>query len=131
MDTAQKTRISIEPAANLVAITVVGDSGLNAMSAIFDDMLRDPMFRPGMDILWDFRQAILHAAPGDTTRYAMHVRLNRQRRGSNYRAAVVAQDPQAAALAHVYKALTSDLVAEVKVFETPEAARAWLAEPIA
>ncbi len=131
MDVARKTQFNIEPAANLVTITVVGDLGLDNMAAIFDDVLRDPAFRPGMHILWDVRQAVLHAAPGDPTRFTMHVRANRNRRGSHYRAAAVASDPQAAALAQVYKALASDLVDEVKVFDTPEAARAWLTAPAA
>jgi len=129
MDAARKSRIDIEPDANLVAITVVGDFGLEDMATLFDNALRDPLFRPGMDILWDVRQATLHAAPGDPTRFTMHVRANRHRRGSNYRAAAVVNDPQAAALAQVYKALASDLVTEVKVFETLEAARAWFAAP--
>ena len=129
MDISRKTQISIDPASNLVAITVVGDFGLSDIATTFDEMLRDPTFRPGMDILWDLRQANIHADPGDTTRYSMHVRANRERRGANYRAAAVANDPQAVALAQVYKALASDLVVEVKVFNTPEAARAWLAKP--
>ena len=131
MDATHKSQIDIDPAANMIAITVVGDFGLEEMSAAFDNMLRDPLFRPGMDIVWDFRLANVRAAPGDPTRLTMHVRANRQRRGSNYRVAAVITDPQAIALAHVYKALASDLITEVKVFETLEAARAWLAAPTA
>jgi|GEM_PF-1254425 len=116
----------IRPEANLVVFTVTGHIEVADIQAAFDRMLEDPDFRPGMNALWDLREALVYSTPAEIQELITHVALSRERRGSRYRLAIVAQDSVLLMLADIFKALASPLPSQVKICQDFDEAWNWL-----
>jgi hypothetical protein len=94
----------------------------------FDAGMSLPGFERGMPVLWDLRDAKIEidASPEEMQALVTHVGLKRGNRGTGYRLAVVAQDTVLIMLADIFKALSSPLSFQVKVFRDIDEARSWI-----
>lgn len=92
----------------------------------FDDAMNLPGFERSMPVLWDLRDAKIDATPEEMQALVTHVGLKRGHRGTGYRLAVVAQDSMLITLADIFKALSSPLSFQVRIFRDIDEARSWI-----
>lgn len=92
----------------------------------FDAAMRLPGFERSMSVLWDVRDASVMAPPDELQALVTHVSLSRDQRGTDYRLAVVGRDTVLLMLADIFKALSSPLSFQVKVFHDMNEARNWI-----
>ena len=92
----------------------------------FDAAMDLPGFERGMPVLWDLRDARIDATPDEMQALVTHVGLRRVHRGTGYRLAIVAQDTVLIMLADIFKAMSSPLSFQVKIFPDIDEARNWL-----
>ena len=116
----------VYPAENIVVHTATGQLEVPDIQAAFDRMLGDPDFRPGMNALWDLREAAVISTPDKLQELVTHVALSREKRGSRYRLAVVAKDSVLLMLADIFKALASPLPFRVRICREFDEAWDWL-----
>ena len=92
----------------------------------FDAAMSLPGFERSMSVLWDLRDSRIDAQPEEMQALVTHVGLKRDHRGTGYRLAVVAQDAMLIMLADIFKALSSPLSFQVKIFRDIDEARDWI-----
>ena len=92
----------------------------------FDAAIDLPGFERGMPVLWDMRDARIDASPEEMRSLITHVGLMRGNRGTGYRLAIVAQDAVLIVLADIFKALSSPLSFQVRIFRDIKEARSWI-----
>lgn len=92
----------------------------------FDAAMDLPGFERSMSVLWDLREAKIDAKPEEMQALVTHVGLQRERRGTGYRLAVIAGDAMLVMLADIFKALSSPLSFQVKIFRDIDEARSWI-----
>ncbi|NNF95688.1 MAG: STAS/SEC14 domain-containing protein [Halobacteria archaeon] len=92
----------------------------------FDAAMKQPEFERSMSVLWDLREAKIDATPEEMQALVTHVGLKRGHRGTGYRLAVVAQDTMLVMLADIFKALSSPLSFQVRIFRDIDEARSWI-----
>jgi hypothetical protein len=92
----------------------------------FDAAMSLPGFERSMSVLWDLRDARIDAQPEEMQALVTHVGLKRDERGTGYCLAVVAQHAMLIMLADIFKALSSPLSFQVKIFRDIEEARNWI-----
>ena len=92
----------------------------------FDAAMELPDFERSMSVPWDLRDAKIDAAPDEMQALVTHVGLKREHRGTGYRLAVVAQDTVLIMLADIFKALSSPLSLQVRIFRDIDEARSWI-----
>ncbi len=118
------TRIHAED--NVIVNRATGPLEIDDIIRAFDQVLADPDFRPGMNSLWDLREATIQATPDKLQELVTHVALSRDKRGTRYRLAIVAGDSMLRMLADIFKALTSPLSFKVRVFRDHDLAWNWV-----
>ncbi len=116
----------VHPEENIIVHRATGQLEIDDITQAFDNALADPDFRPGMNALWDLRDAAIHFSPDKLQELVTHVALSRDRRGTRYRLAIVAQDSVLLMLADIFKALTGPLSFEVRIFRDDDEAWSWL-----
>ncbi|HEB59104.1 MAG TPA: STAS/SEC14 domain-containing protein [Gammaproteobacteria bacterium] len=119
--------IEILPDRDLVYVTMAGQFGLRDALRMFDSYVSHPDFRPGMNILVDLREAYLVPTPDDLQNMATYVREHLSMRGTDYKAALVAESGIKRATAEIYQSLASSMPMDVQVFNDLDAAYDWLA----
>lgn len=92
----------------------------------FDAAIDLPGFERSMPVLWDMRDARIDASPDEMQALITHVGLKRGNRGTGYRLAIVAQDAVLIILADIFKALSSPLSFQVRIFRDIDEARNWI-----
>lgn len=120
---------SIDNKSNLVTLVCSGTLIKGSIKAAFLEMLDDPEFRPGANVLWDFRG--IQAEPPreqDILMFAAMVRENQARRGSGYKVAMIVDKDLYYGLIRMYQAYSDELPSDVKIFRSMEEASEWLAE---
>jgi hypothetical protein len=120
------TKVTFEPAANLVTVVANGSWGLAEAIKTFDAFLAAPEFSPGMDVLVDLREARITPSPGDTQKLARYIRLRQGERGTGYKLAIVAIDGIERVVAETYQTLVKTHPVNAQVFSDPTDAHTWL-----
>ena len=92
----------------------------------FDAAIELPGFERNMPVLWDIRDARIDASPDEMQTLITHVGLMRGSRGTGYRLAIVAQDTVLIMLADIFKALSSPLSFQARIFRDIDEARSWI-----
>lgn len=120
------TRI-IDNARNLVSLTCSGKLVKGDIRAAFLEMLDDPAFRQGANILWDFSDAQAHPPTEEEIYdFATMVKGNQARRGSGYKVAMVVNNDLYYGLIRMYQAYSGDLPFELMIFHSMDEAANWL-----
>ncbi len=113
---------------NLIYATMRGQFGLRDALHMFDSYVSHPDFRPGMNILVDLREAHMVPSPDDIQNLAVYVREHLAQRGTDYKAALVADSGIKRATAEVYQNLARSMPMDVQVFNDLDVAYDWLAD---
>ena len=103
-----------------------GDVQAEEFIKAFDAAMELPGFERSMSVLWDLREARIDSSPEEMQALVTHVGLKRAHRGTGYRLAIVAQDAVLVMLADIFKALSSPLSFQVRVFRDIDEARSWI-----
>jgi len=111
---------------HLLEHTCRGSLKVQDIIEAFDAAMSLPDFERSMSVLWDLREARIDAPPEEMQALVTHVGLKREHRGTGYRLAVVAQDAILIMLADIFKALSSPLSFQVKIFRDINEARDWI-----
>lgn len=123
---------AIDPAGNLVSMTCTGAITMTDIRDAFLEMLDDPAFRPGANMLWDFRTIEKGAATEEEiVDLVSMVKENQPRRGSGYKVALLADKDLFYGLTRMYQAYSGSLPFEVMAFRSMDEASQWLAETAA
>ena len=77
-----------------------------------------------LQLLYQYK--LTDASPEEMQALVTHVGLKRAHRGTGYRLAIVAQDAVLVMLADIFKALSSPLSFQVRVFRDIDEARSWI-----
>ena len=90
-------------------------------------MTTAPDFRPGADIVWDFRKAESQDLSPDRLRDMVSFVAGIQSvRGTDYKVAIVVARNVDFGLARMYEAFSDELPCELRVFMDPADADAWI-----
>ena len=92
----------------------------------FDAAIELPGFERSIPVLWDMRDARIDVSPDEMQTVVTHVALMRGSRGTGYRLAIVAKDTVLVMLADIFKALSSSLSFQARIFRDIEEARHWI-----
>ena len=121
---------NIDSKRNLVTLTCSGTIPKGSIRAAFLEMLDDPAFRLGANILWDFRD-IQAAGPSEQqiVDFVTMVKENQTKRGSNYKVAMVVDKDLHHGLIRMFQAYSDTILPlEVMSFRTKDDACRWLDE---
>lgn len=116
----------VDVAAGLVRHHCTDRVPMRDIMQAFNRITQHPDYRPGMNVLWDLREAVFATTPDELQALVTHVARERNRHGTGYRLAVVASDSTQTMLADIFKALATPLTFQVRIFRNPDKARAWL-----
>ncbi len=116
----------IDAAARIVITSTVGERVTLARVRLYQQaLLADPAFDPTFSQYLDFSQASeIVVSPEDVRLLAVHSVF---RAGS--RRAIVADGPRVFGFARMFQALTDGFGADIRIFDDPRAAQAWLGMP--
>ena len=121
-------RLAIDPAQHLATTTLSGAIEAREIRDAFEDMLAHPDFAPGMNSLWDLREAQLETISVEAVqRLVAFVAKHSEARGEG-RAALVAESDVAFGICRIYEAFASALPTDVRAFRRLEEATEWLTE---
>ncbi len=121
---------NIDNKKNLVTLTCSGVLPKGSIREAFIKMLDDPAFRPGANILWDFRN-IQAVGPSEQQiiDFVTMVKENQMRRGSNYKVAMIVDNDLYHGLIRMFQAHSDTLLPlDVMSFRTEDDAYRWLDE---
>ena len=117
----------INSESGLVTLTATGRLDLNVMRMAIDEMIRDPDFRPGIDIIWDLRNADASSATVlEMRQLAEFVNVRQKERGEHYKVAVVVKRELDYGIAKIYVAIADRLPLQFKVFRSIDDAHQWI-----
>ncbi len=118
----------IDSAARLIHVQGSGRMSVADMQNVAAAVAKDPQFEHGLDVLSDMRE--LTSPPStDDARFASSMIENLSAAGIG-RIATVAVAASIFGMVQLIGRLSTRFGAEVEVFNTPEEALAWLAEPL-
>ena len=124
---AVETVIDID--ARVITRTVRGATTFDEITGVFEETLAHPDFRPGMDAIWDLRQADLTNLTRDDMRcIAEYMQRKSETRGTGYKAALVVFREVDFGFSRMCKTYADDLPVRLQIFRSLEEAQAWLAE---
>jgi hypothetical protein len=118
---------SIKKPTGPVVITASGPvKGKDIIGALVK-MLQDPDFKKGMDALWDFRTVkSANSETAEIREIVSFVRANQEKRGTNYRVALVVSTDIDFGLARMFEAYSHELPFDIQIFKDIKDAERWL-----
>jgi len=110
-----------------VTLTATGPTGFEDLKTALKAMTEAPDFRPGADIIWDFRKVESEALSADQLREMVaFVAGIADVRGINYKVAIVVERNVDFGLARMYEVFADDLPCELRVFRDLADAANWM-----
>lgn len=93
----------------------------------FAAMFSDPAFRPGINALWDLRQATIGLYAQQIPDVLRMVRARQSDRGTGYRVAILVSGSPDFGLSTLFEMSAHSMPFEVRVFRSHTQATQWLA----
>lgn len=91
------------------------------------DLVQDPDFKPDIDSIWDFRSVTTRLIDAqEITDLINFIRTVQEKRGRNYRVAILVSRDMDYGLARMFEVHSQNLPFQVRIFEDLEQARSWL-----
>jgi hypothetical protein len=117
----------IKKPSGLVRLIVSGSVITGDIIDALGRMLKDPDFKEGMDVLWDFREVKSgNSEAEDIREIVSFIRTNQEKRGRNYRVALVVSRDIDFGLARMYEAYSQELPFDIQIFKDIKDAEQWL-----
>ena len=118
---------SVNQELNCVERKVEGEFNFNKFFTSFHELENIPGFVKGMDALWDLRQADLKNITVDTVDKIAHfVANNTDKRGEDYRIALVVNNDLAFGLARMFRSMSGRVPVNINIFRSMDDAHQWL-----
>ena len=112
---------------NIIINTVNGDFTVNEFIDTFTKMLSNPDFSPGMNALWDFRNASLSSlSSNDLEKMIIFMERNIPQRGIDYKLAGVVSKDVDYGISRMFDAYAENLPLKKRVFRDYDEAIKWL-----
>lgn len=112
---------------NLITQTVTGDLVLQDFIKAFKTALDHPDFKKGMNVLWDLTNASLAKAEiSDMHNMVMFIQFHIDKRGKDFKLAIVANSKLDFGLSRMYEAFSEVLPFSKKVFYDIKKAQKWI-----
>lgn len=117
----------IDQSRNLIVQTVTGDFTLQQFIKTFKKTINHPDFKSGMNVLWDFSDASLASTETDDIHQMIQfIRFHIDKRGTNFKLAIVARGKLEFGLSRMYQAYGEILPFDKKVFYDLQQAVNWI-----
>ncbi len=112
---------------NLVVHLVQGEFRFEDFRAAYDEKLGHGSFRPGMNVIWDFRHAQADTIESDEIRKISDYVFERvEKRGRGYKVAIVVTGDLQYGLSRMYQSYSNSLEREIKLFRDSGSAFSWV-----
>ncbi len=112
---------------NLVVNTIVGPFDMDQYYAIMESIMNDKLFKPAMNMFWDFRESTLsNLNSQDIHNIRAYVERVRKRRGKNYRVVFLVSKAIDYGLSRMYQIISEDLPVKFEIFYDEEEAFKWI-----
>jgi len=119
--------IQIEPEHKLVTFACSGTVVFDDVRTAFEGMFDDPRFTPGINALWDLRQASIGVRMQEIP-YLLDMISSRQRdRGKDYRVAILVSGSPDFGMSTLFEMSAHAMPFAVRVFRSRTEATRWLA----
>ena len=93
------------------------------------DLMKYPLYQPGMNVIWDLRRATSKPLTADDVQlFASHTRIM-DLANSSRRMAVILPDIVDIEIVHLFQSLLDDAPFVARICHTMEEARSWLHSP--
>ena len=114
---------------NLAVVTLNGPAEADFFISFYPLLLDDPLFRPGMAIIWDAHDVIIDQRdPVGLQRVGEFIQAQAEKRGKGKSALVAPSDLNYGTTRVFMSLFHQDLPIELMVFRTMEEARAWTSD---
>ncbi len=122
---------SVDAERRLITHVVSGNLIMAEVQQAFENGLAHPDFRPGMNVVWDFRECSFARLKTDDIRsQADHIRRQTEDRETAYKAAVLVSTDVGYGMSRMFDAYADGMPCQVRVFRDADEAHRWLAEPV-
>jgi len=118
--------ITIHREAQFAELVFNGAVDSAVLNNAFVRLVEHPQFRQNLNALYDYSDAHPDVEMQEIEEYAQFVASLSQRRGANYKLALVADDTLNTALLNVYKLLIAKTTVDAEVFSQRSRAMGWL-----
>jgi hypothetical protein len=126
MDEIEIKRKIILPDGPVLLIASGEITGKEIIQAL-QNLLNDPDFKPNIDSIWDFRSVTTRLIDAqEITDLINFVRTIQEKRGRDYRVAIIVTRDMDYGLARMFEVHSQDLPFQVRIFEDLEQAKSWL-----
>lgn len=91
------------------------------------DLVNDPDFKPNINSIWDFRAVTTRLIDSqEITDLITFIRTIQEKRGRDYRVAILVSRDMDYGLARMFEAHSQSLPFQVRIFEDLEQAKSWI-----
>ncbi|HEU4928843.1 MAG TPA: hypothetical protein VFU38_03365 [Candidatus Krumholzibacteria bacterium] len=118
--------IQIEPEHKLVTFQCSGTVGLDDVRGAFHGMFADPRFSPGINALWDLRNASIGVRMQEIPGLLEMVNARQKDRGRDYRVAILVAGSPDFGLSTLFEMSAHSMPFAVRVFRSRTEATRWL-----
>ena len=118
-------RVEKEP--SVVTFECTGRIGFDEVEQAYDAMFRHPDFHPGINALWDLRQASIGMYAQQIPDLLKMVSSRQKDRGRGYRVAILVAGSPDFGLSTLFELSTQTMPFTVRVFRSSTQATQWLA----
>ncbi|GAB4352155.1 MAG: hypothetical protein Kow006_16620 [Gammaproteobacteria bacterium] len=119
-------RYTIHSENNWIELSAWGPVPQQEVHDGFNAYISDPRFKKGMHILVDIRQAELKAGLGSVHALLRQIRENRDRRGTDYRIALLVKYGFQETMCNLFKIYAKTQPFSCRVFKDETSAREWV-----
>jgi hypothetical protein len=116
----------INPDRRLVMFRCSGEIVLSEIRRAYDQMISDPGFEPGINALWDLRDASIGVRMQEIPDILGMIRARQEKRGTGYRVAILVAGSPDFGLSTLFEMRTHSMPFNVKVFRSYTQATRWL-----
>ena len=120
-------RYRIDPEENLITLTATNTIRYDDVVSAFVERTKEPTYQPGMNLLWDGREAALDFSTADVIKLVRFFSARQALRGAGFRVALVAGSSFTFGMARMYEGHAAELPEQIRVFRDFDDARRWVA----
>jgi hypothetical protein len=122
-------QIAIDERGGFMRVTLTGALGFEAYVESFEALVSHASYRPGVNALWDFREAPLAGLPTETLRRIIRFSAERRELRRGARVAIVVSSDADFGVARIFEAVAADLPIQFQVFRDIGEAEVWVGGP--
>ena len=119
--------VEYHKSADALLVTIAEDLSLDLYRRVMAAILSHPVFRPGINVIYDIRQVSgLTLTSHEIRHVADYAKTLAPRRGESWKAAIVVSGTLAFGLARMFEIMSNGAPFTVRVFRSMEDAITWL-----